>query len=171
MPFFHNGKISGELRIEHFIEAEPPQSGNHLSCDQRTRIHPHRFSDADTNGRRCLHDHDFVGIQYFFKHFIRIVAFDNGASRAHQRALSAVGTGNIAKPFFHIRGYFTLYSAFGNINGIHCLHVGAYRNASATQYTFIRIAHNRRRSEIAWLFFFCTNEPHFLHTKIGGNGL
>ena len=97
--FFHNGKVCGEVYVEHGVEAEQSESGVHLALYVRADGVAELFAERGADGRSGTYDNYLLGIVYRGAYIVDFALFVQCARRADVNALPACRTGRFGKFF------------------------------------------------------------------------
>ena len=144
-PFFHNGQVGREIRIENMVEAQEPEGGGHLSGDDAARCHAEFLSERHAHGRGRLGDHHLLRIAEIFQQPVRIVPLRQGAGRTNRHALTTVGTVGFLEHPVKSRGDGGIESPADSPEHPHRLHLVAHAFAAAAKDAFVHVAGNGGR--------------------------
>ena len=95
--FFEDRQVGGEVGVEHGVEAQPPQGGDHLAGDQRAGRIAETLAQGGADGRRGLHDDVLVRLVQGLPDLVDLVLLGDRAHRADGRALAALHAGHRAQ--------------------------------------------------------------------------
>ena len=109
--FLHDGEVGGEVGVEHGVEAQAAQGGDHLAGDQRAGRVAEALAEGGADGRGGLHDHVLGRVVQRVPDLVDLVAFSvmapTGQTAAHWphctqttslRLLAKAGPMSVAKP-------------------------------------------------------------------------
>ena len=98
--FLDNCQISGEIRIQHIIDSQLSQQGDHFPFDKITGRQPEFFAQSNANGRRSADNNNFIRIQNGFFNVFVFIFFRNTVDRTNIGALAAVNANSFATCLF-----------------------------------------------------------------------
>jgi hypothetical protein len=94
---FHDGQVGGEVRVEHGIEAEPPERGDHLSGHQGAGLVVELLTESAADRGRGLHDDMFLRVAESSPDLIDSGVLGDGSDRADRGALATLDAHDVAE--------------------------------------------------------------------------
>ena len=87
---FHDGKVGGKRSVEHAVEPDAPECGNHFAIDVLAGFHSKFLSQGYGNRRRMLDNHELLRIRERGNHIVDIRTLREGAGWTSDNALPAI---------------------------------------------------------------------------------
>ena len=138
--FFHDGKVGGEVGVEHIVEAEAAEGGRELAGYDGAGLIAEFLAEGDADGGRGLRDNDLVRVAEVVEETVRVVALGQGAGRAHRDALAAVGAVRLGEHAVEGRGDGGVEAAADGAEHAHRLDIVAHAFAAAAEDALVHVA-------------------------------
>ena len=97
VAFFHDGKVGGEVRVEHFVKAEGAEAGDQFARDRRAGLEAEFLTDSDADGGSRADDDGLGRIVDGVPNLLDIADTGDGTDGAGVDALTAERAGRIGE--------------------------------------------------------------------------
>ncbi len=142
--FFCDCEIGSEIRIKHFLEAEPTQGGDHFPFGVRTDFITEFLAKCGSHRRSCLSDHDFAFHEGFVE-FVNLAMFHKRTRWTYQSALPALNTRDILEGTIFAWPDEGIESPFLKAEDSNALNLFASSDAAAAKNAFRGVAYKAWR--------------------------
>ena len=136
----HNGQVGTEIGVEHMVEAQLTQCGDHPAGDQRARLQAELLTQGGTHRRSGLHHYGLLRVTQGTNDLIGVVHLGECTGGADRDALPAVGAGRILQIHLEGRSHHRHEAAVHRREGTHRLHLVAHHLTAAAHDALIHIA-------------------------------
>ena len=97
VAFFHDGKVGGEVRVEHFVKTESAETGDQFARDRRAGLEAEFLTDCDADGGGRADDDGLGRIVDGVPDFLDIADTGDGTDGAGVDALTAERAGRVGE--------------------------------------------------------------------------
>ena len=139
---FHDGKVGTCVGIENLVEAQHPQSRNHLTGYIRSDRISEFLSQSCSDSRSRLNNYIFILVVKSIPYGVDISVLLQRSRRAYVDALTAAYAYGVVKSSVSRCSYNRVEASVYSGNRPHCLYVVADADAPSAEHAAVRVSLN-----------------------------